>query len=70
MKQKLTYEQQMLKKQERKEMLGLILIFATAFVILAGFTTVEIYVWVKYGNLPITEIPSWAILFMFGGNGK
>lgn len=24
---------------------------------------------VKYGNKPITEIPAWALLFMFGGRG-
>ena len=27
-----------------------------------------IYAFAKYGNQPITEIPSWALWFMFGGN--
>lgn len=28
----------------------------------------SIYAFVKYGDKPITEIPSWALWFMFGGN--
>ena len=27
----------------------------------------SIYAFVKYGNKPITEIPSWALWFMFRG---
>lgn len=25
---------------------------------------------VMYGDKPITEIPAWALIFMFGGRGK
>lgn len=25
----------------------------------------SIYAWVKYGNMPISEIPGWALWFMF-----
>ena len=25
----------------------------------------SIYAFVKYGNMPITEVPSWALWFMF-----
>ena len=28
---------------------------------------VSIYCFITYGNLPITEVPSWALPFMFGG---
>lgn len=30
----------------------------------------SIYAFVKYGNKPIGEIPSWALWFMFGGNRR
>lgn len=28
---------------------------------------IEIYVWVKYAGMPTTEIPFWALWFMFRG---
>ena len=37
--------------------------------IAVGFIAFEIYVWVRYGSLPITEIPAWALFFMFNRNG-
>ncbi len=37
------------------------------FLIIISFIVLEIIVWVMYGNLPINEIPVWALLFMFGG---
>ena len=32
-----------------------------------GAIAVEIFVWITYGGKPVTEIPSWALVFMFGG---
>ena len=34
--------------------------------ILCGFIATEIYVCVTYGNLPVSDIPTWALIFMFG----
>ena len=31
-----------------------------------GLIATEIYVWVTYGNLPVSDIPTWALIFMFG----
>ena len=58
-------------KHELKEILTvigiwtLIIVICLFVVIYIGWT---IYAFVKYGNQPITEIPSWALWFMFGGN--
>ena len=41
--------------------LGICLIFA----LICLFWS--IYAYVKYGNQPITEIPAWALWFMFQG---
>ena len=30
----------------------------------------SIYAFVKYGNKPITEIPAWALWFMFRGGSN
>ena len=43
----------------------LIIAFCLFVIICIGWT---IYAFVKYGGKPITEIPSWALWFMFGGN--
>lgn len=34
------------------------------WLILIAWLAVTIYVFVKYGSMPITEVPSWAIPFM------
>ena len=31
-----------------------------------GLIGTEIYVWIKYANTPINELPAWVIFFMFG----
>lgn len=40
----------------------------SALVILA-LIGAEIYAWGKYANVPISEVPVWAWLLMFGGDG-
>jgi len=37
--------------------------------LVVGIIAFEIYIWVRFGSLPVTEIPAWALLFMFGKNG-
>ena len=32
-----------------------------------GLIATSIYCFIAYGDLPITDVPSWALLFMFGG---
>lgn len=46
---------------------GIIIFFVA---LMCGLIGVEIYVWVTYGDAPITEIPAWALFFMFGGGNK
>lgn len=41
-----------------------VIILTVAMLCLVGFT---VFVWVKYGGKPITEIPFWALWFMWGG---
>lgn len=38
--------------------------------ILLGCVATSFTACVMYGGKPVTEIPTWAILFMFGGRGK
>ncbi|MBR0189017.1 MAG: hypothetical protein IJQ23_01370 [Clostridia bacterium] len=42
-----------------------IIIFSLIVVAVLG---VAIYVWTEYGGKPITEIPAWALYFMWGKN--
>lgn len=40
---------------------GLVLIIA----LLVGLIFLSIWVWVKYGNTPVSELPSWVAWLMF-----
>lgn len=35
--------------------------------LVGGFIATSIYCFITYGNLPIDEVPIWALWFMFGG---
>lgn len=35
--------------------------------ILFGLIGTIIYCWCTYANTPITDIPAWALFFMYGG---
>lgn len=35
--------------------------------ILVGLIGTIIYCWCTYANAPITDIPAWALFFMYGG---
>lgn len=49
-------------KGEKMDKLVKVLIFLFIVVVLG----VGIYVWVTYGDKPITEVPSWVVPFFFG----
>jgi hypothetical protein len=55
---------------DKLKMVGIITILIIVVGLILSIIGVEIYVWIEYGNKPITEIPSWALWFMFGGNSK
>lgn len=40
------------------------------WLLLIGFIAMEVIAYVIYGDKPVTEIPAWALLFMFGKGGK
>lgn len=44
-----------------------LLIIIILFAIIACFIGFEIYVYLKYGDVPVAELPSWVFFFMFGG---
>lgn len=48
----------------------LILVCAILILAVLAFIGLEIYVWVTYGGKPVTEIPAWALWFMFSGGNK
>lgn len=31
-----------------------------------AFISVELYVWITYTDVPVSELPIWVIIFMFG----
>ena len=51
---------------ELSEKLLIVLVAIIAIVGIACIAT-SIYCFITYGNLPITEVPSWALPFIFGG---
>lgn len=48
-----------------KSNLFLLICTLPMIIILGSFITIEIYVWVTYGKMPLDEIPLWALIFMF-----
>ena len=43
----------------------LFIVMAILLVIALVCAGISIYCFITYGNLPITEVPSWALPFMF-----
>lgn len=33
--------------------------------VILGLIALEIYIWVTYANVPVEELPSWVLFFMF-----
>ena len=59
--------------KELKENIATICFWAVVFVgilIALSIIVLEVYVWITYGGKPITEIPSWALWFMFKGGSN
>lgn len=47
--------------------LFLISIIVLLVAVVGGLIGMEIYVWVTYGGCDVSEIPAWALWFMFKG---
>ena len=58
----------MKKPKQNKDMIITIFQIIIFSLILIAFLGAEIYVWAEYGGKPITEIPTWALYFMWGKN--
>lgn len=43
----------------------LLIMIILAVLVFGGLIATEIYVWITYSNTPISEIPLWALIFMF-----
>ena len=56
----------MKKPKQNKYMIITIFQIISFSLILIAFLGAEIYVWTEYGSKPITEIPAWALYFMWG----
>lgn len=54
-----------MKKKSFLETLFLIAMIVLFVVVVGGLISIEIYVWVTYANTPISEVPLWALIFMF-----
>lgn len=55
--------------EDRQDILvKIIWVFITVILVatILGLIGTEIYVWIKYANTPISELPAWVIFFMFG----
>lgn len=61
-----------MKRRKHDTLITIFYLFIAGLFIAAllGLGVLEIYIWVKYGNMPISEIPAWVLFFMFGGGGK
>lgn len=46
---------------------GLGLVYVLILLILLGCVATSFTACIMYGGKPVTEIPAWALLFMFGG---
>lgn len=46
---------------------GLGLVYVLILLIVLGCVATSFTACVMYGGKPVTEIPAWALLFMFGG---
>lgn len=64
----LTYDEKELRKETILHTLLIVIFTILAVAIVGSIIAIEAYVWTHYANLPVTEIPTWALWFMFGGN--
>ncbi len=55
-------------KKRHEDYIYFVIWILLVLIVLSCIAT-SVVAYVKYGNKPITEIPAWALLFMFGGRG-
>lgn len=55
-----------IKGGQMKTKLIALLIWVPIVILLVSFIALEIYVWVKYGNMPYGETPNW-VQWLMGG---
>lgn len=53
-------------KKRKLSTIGYYIGIALLAVLILGSISLEIYLWVTYSKVPITDIPAWALFFMFG----
>ena len=53
---------------DKLKIIGIITILIIVVGLILSVIGVEIYVWIEYGSKPITEIPAWALWFMWGNS--
>lgn len=63
-------ERKALERKERWTLIGWCSLLALLLIVVILVVFWEIYVWVKYGGKPVTDIPAWALWFMFKNGGK
>jgi hypothetical protein len=52
---------------EKLKAIGILILYSLPVLLLIAYIAVWIYAHVEFGNLPITDVPSWAIPFLTGG---
>lgn len=53
---------------ENLKELGILLLSSLPLILVIVYIIVWVYVHIKFGEMPITEVPSWAIPFFTGSN--
>jgi len=48
--------------------IGILVLYSLPLLLVIAYIIVWIYVRVEFGGVPITEVPSWTIPFLTGGN--
>lgn len=48
--------------------IGILVLYSLPLLLVIAYIIVWIYVRVEFGEMPITEVPSWTIPFLTGGN--
>lgn len=52
---------------EKLKGIGVWVLYSIPLLLVVAYIIARIYIYVEFGNMPITEVPSWAIPFLTGG---